>query len=476
MKSKVYVWCALAFCFLFSLSAIAGNGVVLGLESGQKELKEFLVRANEYFHGNSYEVLKDRTMLYENENTHVQLAPRKATNPLVAHRDVVIVLPEAMDYATLMEALIKIRAAKTFGASSITVYSQIDISKIAIKGEFGHNLNLDALLSAAGARHVYAANRRYDAVHEEFKDLDPVRSNYIVAGENYPALRDDIAALLSKKAMNFRDLHDLAFQGSLRGQQIYWLTAYTKPVNEYLFSTLAQVRWLRLQGASVHLISPYLPYARADKPEFDVGSTTEGRLAADLIEAVGAEGITVVRAHAPQSLGFFTILARELTGRTQINSYLKDQGVECVISPDAGFSKDATKYVEELRQLYGEDHEVRLVVMNKERDSNGVERLVGGTGMESVRGKKVVIIDDETASGGTLGKVAECVHEFNPRDVFAVVTHLAGPADRALNSPFITKLVVTNTVPIQQAHPKLEVLSIAEEIAKDIQLLEQNRN
>lgn len=476
MKSKFRVWGALALCSLFSINAIAASGVVLSVEKGQKELEAFVQIAPAYFHGRPFEVLKDRTMLFENENTHVQLAPRKATNPMVAHRDVVLVLPEQLDYPSLMEALIKIRAAKTFGANSITAYSQIDISKIQIRGEFGHFLNLEALLAAAGAKHIYADSKRYDAQHEEFADLDPVHSAYIVGGENYVSLRDQIAGLLSKTPLNFKDLHDLGYKGLLKGQQIYWITAYTKPVNEYLFSTLAQVRWLRHQGASVHVISPYLPYARADKPEFEVGATTEGRLAADLIEAVGTEGITVVRAHAPQSLGFFTILARELSGRTQINRYLKDQGVECVISPDAGFQKDATKYVEELRHLYGEGHEVRLVVMNKERDSNGIEKLIGGTGMESVLGKKVVIIDDETASGGTLGKVAEYVHGFKPREVFAVVTHLAGPADRALNSPYITKLIVTDTVPIQQSHSKLEVLPIAEEIVKDILLLEQNRN
>ncbi|MEO5971467.1 MAG: ribose-phosphate diphosphokinase, partial [Bdellovibrionia bacterium] len=425
--------------------------------------------------GHQVSVLNDRVGKYDNNVTYVQLYQKDLglETVLVVNRDVVVTLPSRLNSDTLMEALLKIRAAKTFGANQVSVYLPSKFSGITLETESTNELDLEALVATAGADFVSEAGAKRQ-VHLSRMNRNLVTKNtYWIGGSNHPELAIQVGGLLGLKAMTFEDMKANAQQ--LHGRKVYWVATTTNPLNEGFFQTLSQVRWLEQQGAAVHLVSPYLPYARGDKPEFDVGMTTQGRLAADLIESSGTQGITVVRAHAPQSLGFFNIHANEISGRPTLVNYLKSQDIECVISPDAGFQKDATKYQQELTQAYGSKRNVCLVVMNKQRNSDGKETILGGTGVENLRGKRVVIIDDETASGGTLGSVAKVLQGYGPKSVFAVVTHLAGDAKKGIESEHIEKLIVTNTIPVTTKNPKLLVISVASEIADFVRQSELNR-
>ena len=384
-----------------------------------------------------------------------------------------IVLPAALNYDTLIEVLLKVRAAKTFGASRIVVQSSIPLKAIPISGALSEVLSLEQFLAVAGADEVIEKETSRELTETKSKRNAVTQADYWVGGTNHPQLIDQTSRALGKSPVGFEALRGAP--ESVKGRKIYWIAGIQAPVNEQLFTTLAQIKWIEEHGGSVHLVTPYLPYARSDKPEFDVGVTTQGRLVADLIEAVGTEGITVVRAHAPQSLGFFKIHSEEIAGRKTIVDHLRSQQIDCVISPDAGFQKDATKYQHDLIKSYGGQKEVCLVVMNKERNSDGKETILGGTGLEKIEGKNVVIIDDETATGGTLAQVAKALKNYPPKAVFAVVTHLAGTAKQSLGSDAIQSLVVTNTVPISLTDPKLTVLSIAPEIAESISRSELNR-
>ena len=452
------------FAALTSLPVSADHVIAIGLKSGQAELEAFQAQSENHPQGVS--ILKDHTGKYENDNTFVQLSGHHTNRLKVANEEVVVVLPAKLNYDSLMELLIKIRAARTLGAAQVSVYSASPFKDIVIEGELSSELNLAEMISVAGADQIFEKGERRKLGQVIPKVNVVSQSAYWLGGTNHPELLGQVAAALDKKPYGFEELK--ADVSQLKGRKIYWFSASKAPVNDHFFATLAQIHWLESQGAVVHLVSPYLPYARSDKPEFHVGVAAQGRLVADLIESVGTQGITVVRAHAPQSLGFFKIHASEISGRTTIVNFLKSQDIECVVSPDAGFQKDATRYHHKLVKAYGRSRKVCLAVMNKERDTDGKETLVGGAGLESIEGKNVVIIDDETASGGTLHQVAQALQNYHPKSIFAVVTHLAGPAHKSLNSEFIQHLAVTNTVPVSVDHPRLTVLSIAPEIANEI--------
>ena len=464
-----------SFLVLISLETLAAPPTI-GISL--LHFREEVAPQKAYFEsiGSRYTLLPDLTRKFDNDNMVVQFyhPSVNTTGIVVANQDASLAVPAHMNYETLMEALIKIRTARTLGASLISVFSQIPLDQIQLEGAHAQELNLSDLFVVAGADFGIQAGERTALAPRRLPRNLVQKEDYWIGGSNHPALLTEVATQLGKKPMSFEEIQAMPEQCA--GRRIYWMVAAEPPVNERFFSALSQAAWMNRHGANVHLVTPYLFYSRSDKPEFDVGVTTQGRLVADLIESVGIQGITVVRAHAPQSLGFFRIHSKEITSRPTIIDFLKKNQVDCVISPDAGFQKDATKFQHDLAVAYGGSREVNLVVMNKERNYEGKERILGGTGIEQVTGKTLVIVDDETASGGTLDQVAQILQRYEPKRIIAVVTHLAGHAKKAIQSPVLEQIVVTNTLPITIQSEKVTVLSIAEEIAQDIAQSEANRS
>jgi ribose-phosphate pyrophosphokinase len=89
-----------------------------------------------------------------------------------------------------------------------------------------------------------------------------------------------------------------------------------------------------------------------------------------------------------------------------------------------------------------------------------------------VAGRTCVLIDDMIDTGGTLVAAAEQLIEEGASQVCALATHgvLSGPAIDRLKNSVISKVVVTNTLPLppEKQIDKIEVLSIAKIIADAI--------
>jgi ribose-phosphate pyrophosphokinase len=89
-----------------------------------------------------------------------------------------------------------------------------------------------------------------------------------------------------------------------------------------------------------------------------------------------------------------------------------------------------------------------------------------------VAGRPCVLIDDMIDTGGTLVAAAEQLMEQGASQVCAAATHgvLSGPAIDRLKNSVISKVVVTNTLPLppEKQIDKIEVLSVAPLIADAI--------
>lgn len=77
-----------------------------------------------------------------------------------------------------------------------------------------------------------------------------------------------------------------------------------------------------------------------------------------------------------------------------------------------------------------------------------------------VRGKRAVLVDDMADTCGTLVKAAEVLEENGATETMAIVTHaiLSGNAIHNLNNSRLSRLVVTNTVPLSQAQSACSIL------------------
>ena len=93
-----------------------------------------------------------------------------------------------------------------------------------------------------------------------------------------------------------------------------------------------------------------------------------------------------------------------------------------------------------------------------------------------VAGKNCLIVDDMCDTGGTICKVAKALHEAGANEIFACFTHavLSGNAMENIDSSYLKKVIVTNTIPLGPgASPlhkngKIEVLSVAGLLASGI--------
>jgi ribose-phosphate pyrophosphokinase len=141
-----------------------------------------------------------------------------------------------------------------------------------------------------------------------------------------------------------------------------------------------------------------------------------------------------------------------------------------VVSPDAGFAKQARRYASVLG--------TSVAIADKERKEHEEVAQVWVVG--DVSGRDAVIVDDFTISAGTLVSCADELMRLGARSVFAAVTHgvfAEGSMERLDLSP-IDKLIVTDTV---ENHPvslsaKVEIVSVAPLFAEAIERIHRRQS
>lgn len=96
-----------------------------------------------------------------------------------------------------------------------------------------------------------------------------------------------------------------------------------------------------------------------------------------------------------------------------------------------------------------------------------IDAIVG-----DVRGKNVIILDDEIATGGSIMELLRKLKELDVQRVALACTHglFTGQAIERLGSADLDEIVTTNTVPIapEKRLPNMTVLSIGPIMAEAI--------
>ncbi len=89
-----------------------------------------------------------------------------------------------------------------------------------------------------------------------------------------------------------------------------------------------------------------------------------------------------------------------------------------------------------------------LAIINKRRLSGST--VTTGNLIGSVEGKTVLMFDDMISTAGTVCEAAKLVMERGARGVIAAATHavLVGPAVERLAASPISRIVITNTIPL----------------------------
>lgn len=247
----------------------------------------------------------------------------------------------------------------------------------------------------------------------------------------------------------------------VRGRDCFVIISTCAPVNDNLVELFVFVDSLRRASARrVTVVMPYYGYGRQDrKDEGRVPITA--KLVANLITESGADRVLALDLHAAQIQGFFDIPMDHLTAAPVFLDYFRkhrhELGDLCVLSPDVGNVKVADR----ISDLLG----ASLAFINKRRLSGSevdTRQIVG-----SVEGKTVLMFDDMISTAGTVCEAARVAKEHEATDVIVAATHpvLVGPAFERLRASPISRLIVTDTIPLSEHFralgDRVRVLSVA---------------
>ena len=255
-------------------------------------------------------------------------------------------------------------------------------------------------------------------------------------------------------------------QETVRGRHVFIVQGVAYPANDNFVELLFWIDALKRASAeSVSVVMPYFSYAKGDKQDGPRVSI-RARVCADAIAAAGADRVVALDRHAPQLQGFFKVPVDDLRAMPVLCEAVAERGWNeklVVVSPDAGFAKQARAWATRLG--------ASRAIVDKTRGDHS-ERPAAVELIGTVEGKNVLIVDDFTVSAGTLVEAARVVKERGARRVFAAVTHslLTSEANQRLDQSPIERLLVTDSVETQPDPParKVEVVSVAPLFAEAI--------
>ena len=295
----------------------------------------------------------------------------------------------------------------------------------------------------------------------------------IVSGQGYPELAERIADRLD---LDLSGVELVKFPGgelyaryleSVRGADMFIIQALCEPVNENLMQMLIMIDAAKRASAKrIVAVIPWYAYSRQDRKTKPREPIT-ARLIANMIQAAGAERVMTMDLHTGQIEGYFTFPVDHLTAMHTFVDYFVEQGFKdaddaVVVAPDTGEVKVAKQLAGHLRLPWA--------IVNKMRDRpdrSEVTHVIG-----DVSGKRVVMIDDIIATGGTLVNAAERLEKEGATEVWAAATHgeFSGNAYEKIEDSLIKEVVVTDTLPLKRDRPrsKIKTLTIAPILASTI--------
>lgn len=272
----------------------------------------------------------------------------------------------------------------------------------------------------------------------------------VFSGNAHPQLAqqivDSLGIPLSPISINkfANDNIEVQLGESVRGKEVFLVQPLVPPTSDHLLELLLMCDIARMSGAKgVHTVIPHYSYGRSDKKDAPRISIT-ARLVADLLVTAGAQHVISMTMHSPQVHGFFSVPTDHLTAHSVFIKHFKQQDLSntVIVSPDIGNAKRAAKLAHSLG--------LPLAIGQKQRISD--ENVSIGNVLGDVQGKRVIIFDDEIATGGTIVELAGHLRHSGAGEISIATTHglfLKKAKKRLDGLEDIREVVTTNTVPIK---------------------------
>lgn len=244
---------------------------------------------------------------------------------------------------------------------------------------------------------------------------------------------------------------------NVRGTDAFIIQPTCPPVNDHLMELVIMADALRRASARrITAVLPYYGYARQDRKVAPRVPIT-AKVVAEMLMVVGVRRVLSMDLHAGQIQGFFNIPVDHLYAAPVLLKYINNTFQNVVmVSPDAGGVERTRAFAKRLI--------ADLAIIDKRRDRPNESKAMNVIG--DVAGKTAILLDDMVDTAGTLCSAAAMLDDAGASAVHACCTHpvLSGPAIERIADSKIKSLVVTNSIPLQEAAKRcqrIKVLSVS---------------
>ena len=235
--------------------------------------------------------------------------------------------------------------------------------------------------------------------------------------------------------------------------------------NEFVEILFWMDAFKRANANSCTLIMPYFGYGKGDKKD-EPRVSIRARVCAECMELAGTDRFITMDLHAQQLQGFFKRPMDHLYAAPMLREIVRrhmDMRNMVVVSPDAGFAKQARKFASMLQ--------LPIAIGDKDRidhtENASILEVIG-----EVKGKDCLIVDDFTISGGTLVNLAESLHARGAKSIRAMLSHniISASGVKKINASSIEAVYSTDTVfnPNIIGEKKFKTVSVAPIFAETI--------
>ncbi len=257
----------------------------------------------------------------------------------------------------------------------------------------------------------------------------------------------------------------------VKDRDVYIVQSTPAPANDNIMQMLLMAQAVR-QGSprKITAVMPFFGYRRQEKRTVG-GEAISFDVVARAMKAVGIDRVLTVDLHKHRSAQFFRnvgMTSKELRAFPVIVEYLKKKKLEnfVVLAPDKGSIPESKRYADELGVPLVKVYKHRSI---RKRDEVVIDRFEG-----DVKGKDIIIIDDEINTAGTLMGVVDLLKREKARNVYFACTHgvLSGPALSRLAKSRIRQVIICDTIYLEPDDRlrKMKILSLtplfAEQISK----------
>ncbi|HEX7041775.1 MAG TPA: ribose-phosphate pyrophosphokinase [Patescibacteria group bacterium] len=226
----------------------------------------------------------------------------------------------------------------------------------------------------------------------------------------------------------------------------------------------------RAKAKEIIAIVPYFGYQRQDHL-FRNGEAVSLEVVVNLLEHVGVNKLVSIDMHSKKIPSLFHIPVAHLSAVSIFAEEIKrqkwDNPSTVIISPDKGGLGRVKKLSEFLNNL-------SFFAVEKKRDKASGRVSMKNINQKFLKDKKrAIIIDDMISSGGTLLSLSSILKEKGIKEIYVFATHAVFSEDAPikLQRSNLKKIYTTDSVsiPKEKKFQKLEILSLANILAKELQ-------